>query len=148
MARSCHSLEAHLARVRPYARAHGIRTAYLATDSQQVLEEARQSNEFTFIYLPNVTRQRHKPRQILDKIIAARARDGRTHESHEEAWLATLDVMLLAKCHVLVGQMTSTFFRTAISLRSAACQTSPKTRCPIFAKSWYLVTRRTDQCVA
>ena len=50
-----------------------------------------------------------------------RAQRGETHLSAREAWLATLDVMLLARCHVLVGQMTSTFFRTAISLRAAAC---------------------------
>lgn len=121
MARSCHSLAAHLHRVRDYAKATGVRTIYLATDSELVLEQARRSTEFEFLWLPNVSRHRRMPKQIMDKVVAARVRDGLTEESYRDAWLATLDVMLLAKCHILVGQMTSTLFRTAISLRAAAC---------------------------
>ena len=121
MSRTCYSLEAHLSRVRRYAQAFGIRTVYLATDSEAVLEQAKSSTEFEFLWLPNVTRQRSTPSRIIDRTVKARAERGETHLSEREAWLATLDVMLLAKCHLLVGQMTSTFFRTAISLRAAAC---------------------------
>ena len=32
-----------------------------------------------------------------------------------------MDVMLLSRCAILVGQMSSTLFRTAVSLRSARC---------------------------
>ena len=121
MGRTCYSLERHLARVRGYARAHGIWTVYLATDSEKVLDEARRSTEFQFLWLPNVTRQRATPARIIDRTVRRRVATGETHLSAREAWQATVDVMLLAECALLVGQMTSTLFRTAISLRAAAC---------------------------
>jgi hypothetical protein len=121
MGRVCRSLEAHLARVREYARAHNIRTAYLATDSELVLEEARRNTEFQFLFLPNVARHRETPKVIWDKTVAQRVRKGLNKHNYREAWLATLDAMLLAKTDVLVGQMTSTLFRSAISLRAAKC---------------------------
>ena len=55
------------------------------------------------------------------KTVAQRVRKGLNKHNYREAWLATLDAMLLAKTDVLVGQMTSTLFRSAISLRAAKC---------------------------
>ena len=76
---------------------------------------------YRFLWLPNVTRQRETPSRIIDKTVKARAGSGATHLSEDEAWLATIDTMLLSRCHILVGQMTSTLFRSAISLRAARC---------------------------
>jgi len=39
----------------------------------------------------------------------------------ELAIALTIDVLMLAKCHVFVGQHTSNFFRTAYELHSAWC---------------------------
>ena len=107
MGRVCRSLEAHLARVREYARAHNIRTAYLATDSELVLEEARRNTEFQFLFLPNVARHRETPKVIWDKTVAQRVRKGLNKHNYREAWLATLDanrVAATAICESTYGQ--------------------------------------------
>jgi hypothetical protein len=121
MGRECHSLDEHLARVAQYAAEHRLNTIYLSTDDQQVINEARQRADYRFLWMPNVERLRKRPLRILDRTVAQRMRENATRLSQLEAWRATIEVMLLAKCEILVGQMSSTFFRTAISLRAAEC---------------------------
>ena len=121
MGRECHSLDEHLARVAQYAANHGVKTVYLATDDQQIIDEARRRADYRFLWMSNVERLRKRPLRILDRTVALRVRENATRLSQQDAWRATIEVMLLAKCQVLVGQMSSTFFRTAISLRAAEC---------------------------
>eukprot|EP00966_Prymnesium_polylepis_P226174 5231845-Prymnesium_polylepis.1 len=104
----------------------GITTIYIATDSEQVLAETRDYPQFKFLFLPNATRygsHRRPPAVIWDKLIARRAADAASvHENFVDAWTATIDMLLLARCHVFVGKFTSTFFRTAYALHSASCK--------------------------
>ena len=65
-ARACLPLSAYIEAVRGYARQFGVRTIYLATDSRDVLADARRySGEFSFLFLRGVSRYKDKAPPLL-----------------------------------------------------------------------------------
>jgi hypothetical protein len=64
---------------------------------------------------------RSSPPDLWDLRVRWREQKNKTGWSAEQAWRATLDVMLLARCDALVGKFSSNLFRTAHALQSAAC---------------------------
>ena len=124
MARTCTPLAEYMQMAGPYARSLGVSVIYLATDSELVLNETDRFPEFRFIYLPNVTRygvRNQPPSVIWDSLVAQRAKTDASHETFLDAWMASIDMLLLSRCHIFVGKFTSTLFRTAYSLHSARC---------------------------
>jgi len=123
MARTCTPLSQYMRHITPYARALNISTIYLATDSERILAETRAFPEFVFLYLQNATRSGtgNAPVLLWDTLVARRARTSSVDDNFVDAWMATIDVLLLSRCHVFVGKFTSTFFRTAHALNSAQC---------------------------
>lgn len=123
MARTCTSLEDYMHYTAPLARAHGISTIYLATDSKKVLADTKKFPEFSFLHLPapRYVAKSSSQAKLWDTLVAERALSEAVHENFEDAWRATIDAMLLSKCHMFVGKFTSTFFRTAYALHSAEC---------------------------
>ena len=61
------------------------------------------------------------PPDLWDKRVLWRGHQNRTAWTAEQAWRATLDVLLLAKCDVLIGKFSSNLFRAAHALRAARC---------------------------
>ena len=50
---------------------------------------------------------------------------GQTAWTQGQAWQATIDMMLLARCSAFVGKFTSNFFRAAYALHAAQCDCAP-----------------------
>eukprot|EP00908_Phaeocystis_cordata_P022489 Transcript_4903.p1 GENE.Transcript_4903~~Transcript_4903.p1 ORF type:complete len:726 (+),score=74.45 Transcript_4903:159-2180(+) len=125
MARTCSPLAEYMQQARPLTRALGVTTIYLATDSEQVLQDTRLFPEFRFLHLPNVSRfgvSAPAPTRLWDAIVKRRAKRPATRRrNHREAWMATVDALLLARCDAFVGKFTSTLFRTAYALQAAEC---------------------------
>lgn len=135
MARTCSPLAEYMQQARPLTRALGVTTIYLATDSEQVLQDTRLFPEFRFLHLPNVSRfgvSAPAPTRLWDAIVKRRAKRPATRRrNHREAWMATVDALLLARCDAFVGKFTSTLFRTAYALQAAECDCAVRrTRCP------------------
>ena len=125
MARTCSPLAEYMQRARSLIKTLGVTTIYLATDSEQVLEDTRDFPEYRFLFLPNVSRFGIKapaPTRLWDAVVRRRARRPvlRRH-NYREAWMASLDMLLLARCNAFVGKFTSTLFRTAYALHAAEC---------------------------
>jgi len=110
---------------RSLIKALGVTTIYLATDSEQVLEDTRLFPEYRFLYLRNVSRfgvNAPAPTRLWDAVVRRRARRPvLRRRNHREAWMATVDALLLARCNAFVGKFTSTLFRTAYALHAAEC---------------------------
>jgi hypothetical protein len=127
MARTCAPLGDYLEPVRALARRLDTRTIFLATDDASVLETARTLSDLTVLAVPNVSRHEAtgaRP-ELWDKLVSRRAASRLNHLNQREAWDASIDAMLLARCDALVGKFTSTLFRTAMSLKSATCNCVP-----------------------
>jgi hypothetical protein len=127
MARTCSPLEDYLEHVRALARRLDTTTVFLATDDASVLEMARALPDLTILAVPNASRSEEtgaRP-ELWDKLVTRRAASQLSHLNQQEAWDATIDAMLLARCDALVGKFTSTLFRTAMSLKSATCSCVP-----------------------
>ena len=109
--------------LRPCARVAAPRRRYLATDSVDVLSEARRTAGLKFLSLPNVTRSgggAGAPTRIIDEVMKERAKLRRgVDDTQREATLAALDAHLLARTHVLVGKFSSGLFRAAHMLAAA-----------------------------
>ena len=124
MARTCTPLAEYMQVAGPQAHRLGASVIYLATDSETVLDETRDFPEFRFIHLSDVTRygrQHPAPNVTWDTLVSQRAHTMDSHQSYIDAWQATVDMLLLSRCHMFVGKFTSTFFRSAYSLHSARC---------------------------
>ena len=125
MARTCSPLAEYMQHARPLTRALGIRTVYLATDSEKVLEDTRDFPDFRFLHLANVSRfglTTPSPTHLWDDTVKRRAkRASLVQRNHREAWMATIDALLLSRCSAFVGKFTSTLFRTSYMLHAATC---------------------------
>ena len=125
MARTCSPLTEYMQQARSLIKALGVTTIYLATDSEQVLEDTRLFPEYRFLYLRNVSRfgvNAPAPTRLWDAVVRRRARRPvLRRRNHREAWMATVDALLLARCNAFVGKFTSTLFRTAYALHAAEC---------------------------
>ena len=125
MARTCSPLAEYMQQALPLINALGVTTIYLATDSEQVLEDTRHFPEYRFLYLLNVSRfgiNAPAPTRLWDAVVRRRARRPiLRRRNHEDAWMATVDALLLARCDAFVGKFTSTLFRTAYALHAAEC---------------------------
>lgn len=125
MARTCSPLAEYMQHARPLTRALGIRTIYLATDSEKVLEDTRDFPNFRFLHLANVSRfglTTPSPTRLWDETVKRRAkRASLVQRNHREAWMATIDALLLSRCNAFVGKFTSTLFRTSYMLHAATC---------------------------
>ena len=125
-ARRCEPLAHYVDAVAPYLAAHGVRTVFLATDSEEVIRDAQSigaARGLTFLWLRNVSRTgmtTPRPTEVLDELIKRRATDPRqVWRTHRDALLGLIDTMLLARCDVLVGKFTSGLFRAAYQLSAA-----------------------------
>ena len=127
--RVCEPLARYMDALRPYARRHGVRTIFLATDSEEALAETAHFPHFRFVRIGNVSRTgvEHKaPNEILDEVLKKRQAEGRgLRHSYEAAMLAAVDTILLSRCQMLVGKFTSGLFRTAYALASARTNALP-----------------------
>jgi hypothetical protein len=136
-ARNCSTLGEYLHAVRQLAATlpGGISTIYLATDSPAVLAEARERTEFRFLHLADAADAAHAispggcpagraPEQCIWDYRArvnVRAHPSGRASNYRAVWLATLDVLLLARCALFVGKFSSSFFRLAYELKAAQC---------------------------
>jgi len=118
MARTCSPLANYMSEIDEYAQRMGVQTIYLATDSNDVLNETAAYPQYTFIYM---RMQRKPPERLIDIVVDERMHAGETYLTQREVHLATLDMLLLSKCDMFVGKFTSNFFRTAYALKAAEC---------------------------
>ena len=101
--------------VRALARQYGYRHVYLATDSQQVVDDTRRFPDFEWLYLRDVNRSAAlRSRVRVEKLIKTAALDG-----FEEGWSAARDVLLMARADGFIGKFTSNMDRMVIALMSA-----------------------------
>lgn len=125
MARTCSPLAEYVQQARPLMQSLGAATIYLATDSEQVIEDTRSFPEYQWLFLPGITRfglTAPQPIRLWDAIVKRRAKRPSTlRHNHREAWMATIDALLLARCDAFVGKFTSTLFRTVYALHAAEC---------------------------
>lgn len=135
MARTCSPLAEYMQHAQPLTRALGIRTVYLATDSETVLEDTRDFPDFRFLHLANVSRfglAMPSPTQLWDDTVKRRAkRASLVQRNYREAWMATIDALLLSRCDAFVGKFTSTLFRTSYMLHAADCDCAVRVRPPM-----------------
>ena len=131
MARTCSNLSTYVEAAMPMIRSAGVKVVYLATDSQQVIEDTRMFPHLRFIHM-NTTRD--PPGARLWDLRVRGIRPGqhphaettdekasRLAANHRVARDATVDAMLLSRADILVGKFTSNLFRTAYSLAAARC---------------------------
>merc|ERR1711988_372220 len=90
-----------MSEIERYANDTGIRTIYLSTDSEHVIEEAAAYPQYEFLFLKGVDRS--------------------NYDLNRDIRLAIVDMLLLSKCHVFLGKFSSNFFRAAYALHAANC---------------------------
>ena len=103
---------------------------YLATDSLPVVKQSRAyADQFEILSLPQKLVGRHEPRLgealLWDRRVWQRFFWGQTDWTQHMAWMATLEMLLLAHADLFVGKFTSNIFRAAYSLRAAQCDCAP-----------------------
>ena len=77
MARTCSSLAEYMEEARALIGALGVRTIYLATDSEQVVSDTRNFPDVRFLYLANTSRfglTVPEPKQLWDDEVKRRAK--------------------------------------------------------------------------
>ena len=104
----------------------GARTIYLATDSPHVVAQTQLYPEFRWLYIemPRHDASR-RGAKLWDERVWSRHVWGMSDWTQMMMWQATVDMMLLAKCHAFVGKFTSNFFRAAYALHAQQCECAP-----------------------
>lgn len=125
MARTCSLVSDYLNEIETYATDTGIKTIYIATDSEDVIQETLSFPQYEFLYLPLDRSSSNQKSKLWDHLVKDRLRDGKTSETQNEVMLATVDMFLLSKCDVFVGKFTSNFFRVAYAIKAASCDCAP-----------------------
>ena len=126
--RQCDPLADYMAAVERLASGLNVSTIYLATDSQEVLEETKAYPQYTFLYFAEARsfNQASNPsNRKWDDIVRRNKLNASLSTNERLAWLTTLDVMMLSRCSLFVGKHTSNFFRTAYELAAAECECAP-----------------------
>ena len=110
MARTCSPLAEYVQQARPLMQSLGAAIIYLATDSEQAIEDTRNFPEFQWLLLPGISRfgvTVPQPIRLWDSIVKRRAKKkSMLRHNHREAWMATIDALLLARCDAFVGKFT------------------------------------------
>ena len=103
---------------------------YLATDSLEVVREAREyASEFEIVHLPEGEVNRHSTKfgspLLWDRRVWQRYFWGQTDWTQQQAFDATAELLLLARADAFVGKFSSNLFRAAYALRAAHCDCAP-----------------------
>lgn len=117
--RKCLPLSDYLDALRKLRSVYGVTKVFVATDSQDVIEQLQNNTEFEWYYLRIDRRHYNTP-----VLIENRAEGGVLDQAYE-VQLTFADTFLLSQCDAFVGSFSSNFGRMAFELMLARRETWP-----------------------
>jgi len=119
---TCKGLASYLPRIRGMAERYNTTRVYLATDDQQVVDDAQRNTEFTFVVAPADRAVLNSKEQIEYR---KKLWDGSSDVGHSIALSALQDTLLLAEADYLIAHLMSNMSRMALELSAAQKQYLP-----------------------